>query len=178
MSLKAVYISAGTDLVPVHAFTKTREFIYIDRKLPSKKIMQIKGFECTGEIENTYMLFVKGAQAIKYYRCDFPIKMNDSLRQDLLECNAIIFNDNNQDSTILDYIQSKPMLIISMRVSEYNPCYMKSLDRADTLTEIYMCREPYEKKEGGKMVPVYEIHRLNVKIRHRDGDHSSDNNRI
>ncbi len=162
MSLKAVYINAGNDLVPVLAFPNIKDFVYIDRTLPSTKILLDYGFQLIHEIENAYMCFVNGTQIIKYYKCNFPIQMNDVLRQDLLECNAIVLYGRDQHVSILDYIQSKPTLCISERVSEFNPCYMKFKGHPENASKIYMFKEPHEEEDedDGMSFDIFDVFSL------------------
>jgi hypothetical protein len=162
MSLKAVYISAGNDLIPVLSFPNILEFVYIDRTLPSKKILREHGFVLMSEMENIYMYFANGTQVIKYYKCNFPIQMNDLLRSDLSDCNAVILYGRDQHVSILDYIKSKPALIISERVSQYNPCYMKFKGHPEISSDIYMFKEPREEEEDGMTIDIYEAFSTDV----------------
>jgi hypothetical protein len=159
MSLKAAYINAGNDLVPVLAFPDIPDFVYIDRALPSTKILGYYGFQLISEMENTYMYFVNGTQVIKYYKCNFPIQMNDLLRQDLLECNAVVLYGRDQHVSILDYIQSKPTLIIGERVSEFNPCYMKFKRHPEIASDVYKFKEPREEEDedSGMSIDIYDV---------------------
>ena len=138
----ALYIGAGTDMLPVILNPDIKTFTYIDSQPMSEfgmlgfsdktffrknflenlsKVMRINSFKLK-ENSDSYLRYYNEPtnQTINYYiNTPFPDKLTDNIKDVIKTCDVLICNGYNPNKIVLDYIQ-KPFVFIGSTHTSYS----------------------------------------------------------